>query len=757
MLRTQRLWVALAAAMSHWALLAAIQIGSFCAYLMPAGSLPADAPFYLSAIPFIQGQAILVSAALGLLAWLFSFNRIVRWAILPIHLAFTLFVLADELIYKIFFDHLRPSLFELGSSVNLDVGRSSLSTETDFVFWIAAVIALCGETWLVTTLIRPPTSRPPLVPFAAASILLLASLPSLTSSRYYHLNEHPVVVAAQDWGSGSLIKSIEHRKHDGPRTVLEEGMADTDPRLGELEQSSVRTAVRHPNIVMVVMESVAARNLLGADGLPSGLYAPNLARLARRAVTFDSMYVPYPATTRSMVALHTGGRQITGSGLAALEHPYQGPLLGSTLRNLGYATALFSSERLDVEDEGVFLEQVGFDKFQDFETDVASHFRENEIHSWGAREEYTVGLIDKWLNADRDTRKPFFLEYMTVATHHPYGVPPDYRPPFAGKDALSQYRNSIHYTDRAIGVLLELLARKGLLDDTIIVVTGDHGEGFGDIHPLNLVHKNFLYEENVRGFFMLSDPKWKLAEPVRSSRVISNGDIMPTLLTLLGAPEPSLPGRNVLEASLPPRAAFFHKLAQPEQWGVRDGKWKYIAEIRSGKAELYDLETDPFEHKNLVAHEAARAKEYSARCEDWFIRSDAEYIARVKDYRPPGGRTLRPDEFRTPGPKLQSVGFTSDKGSFFESSNIGEGHRPVAWVSWVSDGRFRHGRWLWTAPSGTKIWTEMDIRGDWDSTYISLTGNLPMEPGKWSVQLWQEGRPGLLSRFTVAGTKLAHR
>lgn len=756
MSRTQRLWIALAAALPHWVLLAAIQIGSFRIYLMPAGSQAGDALSYLAAIPFIQGQAILVSGGLGLLAWLLSFRRGLRWAILPIHLVLTLFVLSDQLFYKIFLDHLRPSLFEIGRTVNVRVALSSLSTETDAVFWAAVAVALCGEAWLVRTLIRPPASRPGLLPFAAASVLLLAGLPALSSTRYYHLNEHPLVAVAEDWGAGSLADTLKRRPYESPRITPGEGKTDDNPGLGELEQTSLRGGAGRPNIVMVEMESVGARDLLGEDGLPSGLYAPNLAKLARRSVTFDSMYVPYPASIRSLVALHTGGREITASVLAALEHQYQGPMLGSALRNLGYTTALFSSGRLDVEDCDVFLEQAGYDRFQDFARDAAGHSPENMIHSWGSREEYTVGLMDRWLNGldlngSRDARKPFYLEYMTIATHHPYGTPPGYRPLFSGKDALSQYRNALQYTDRSIGALLDLLARKGLLDDTIVVVTGDHGEAFGGVHALNLLHKNFLYEENVRGFFMLSDPKWKLAEPVRSSRVVSNGDIMPTLLALLGAPESSLPGRNVLEPSLPSRPVFFYKLAEPEQWGLRDGKWKYIAEIRTGKAELYDLDTDPLERNNLAPMEMARVREYGARCEDWFVRSDAEYIARVKDYRPPGGRTLSPEDYRTAGPKLQSTGFSGAKGAFFESANLFPDRRPVVWDHWVNDGTPHAVRWLWTSPSGKKTWTEMEIRGDWDTTYASWGGKPPVEPGNWSVQVWYEGKPGLVSRFTVSG------
>ncbi len=223
---------------------------------------------------------------------------------------------------------------------------------------------------------------------------------------------------------------------------------------------------------------------------------------------------------------------------------------------------------------------------------------------------------------------------MTVATHHPYGAPSDYHAPFPGKDDRSQYLNAIHYTDHAVGLLIDMLARKGLLEDTLIAVTGDHGEAFGDLHKLNFVHKNFINEENIRSFLLLSGARWGLTEPVRSSRIAANGDIMPTLLAYVGAPDPSLPGRDLLAESLELRKVFFFKNALPEQWGLRDGKWKFVGEIRTGKAELYDLSKDPQEQTNLAVQEKARVEQYAALCEEWFIRSDAEYTARLADYRP---------------------------------------------------------------------------------------------------------------------------
>jgi hypothetical protein len=337
---------------------------------------------------------------------------------------------------------------------------------------------------------------------------------------------------------------------------------------------------------------------------------------------------------------------------------------------------------------------------------------------------------------------------MTIATHHPYGTPPGYHPPFPGKDPQSQYWNALQYSDRAIGSLLESLSRKGLLENTVIAVTGDHGEAFGTIHAMNFVHKNFLYEENVRSFLLLSDPRWKLNGPIVSSRICTNGDIMQTLLAYVRAAEPSLPGRNLLEESWQTRPVFFYKLAIPEQWGLRDGNWKYVGDMRTGKAELYDLATDPLEQRNLANENVTRVAQYEAQCQEWYVRSDADYIARVPEYRLPGGRTLQPAEFRSPGPKTQSVGMI-DHGEFAERTTIPPGARPVAWDSWVADLKPHHARWLWHSPSGAETWSDLDVHEDWSVTYVPYPGALPMSEGEWKVTLWRDGRSELSSKFRV--------
>jgi len=755
MIHAARTWIAFAVALWHWALMLTIQSGSFFLYLMPAGSRPLDAAKYLGTIPFLQAQSLTVTLLLALAAWVLAGHRWARWIVPLLQLAVAALVLADLVFYRISLDHLRPSFFELGANWDPGVGVSSLSQRTDALFYVALSVALAGQAWLLRLLWRPPVAAPRWQSWGwAAGILFLAGIPAFTSERYFHLNEHLFIAAGRDWAAGSVADSLGRRSHplkvsQAKLDLSEPPTVDRNPPLAGLAEAAAKQRNgRQPNVVLVVMESVGALNLLtGSDGGPSPLYAPNLARLARHGVLFDSIYAPAPATARSHTTLHTGGRLLTRGGPRELEQRYQGAMLGRSMQQLGYNTAVFSSQRTDVEAMDAILEQGGYHRFQTIERDVANLDPANLIHSWGAREEYTVGLIEKWVEEKKGAGQPFYLEYINAASHHPYGAPADYRAPFAGKDDRSLYLNSIHYTDSAVGYLVAMLARKGLLDDTVIAVTGDHGEAFGDRHRMNALHKNFIYEENVRSFLLMIDPRWGLPQTLRPARIGSNGDIMPTLLAYLQAPDMTLAGRNLLAETFEARPVHFFKNARPEQWGLRDGKWKFIAEIRSGRAELYDMVSDPGEQRNLADQHRERVDKYAAQCEEWFLSSDQEYTERLENYRPPGGRKLGLAESFRPGPKLQALGVRRS-GRFTEAAHVKAQERAIVWTRWA-EGRRHAARWQWSSPSGV-VWTsQMSVDAEWTDTYSVFPGALPMERGSWTVTLVEPAPAGLQSHLIV--------
>jgi N-acetylglucosamine-6-sulfatase len=178
--------------------------------------------------------------------------------------------------------------------------------------------------------------------------------------------------------------------------------------------------------------------------------------------------------------------------------------------------------------------------------------------------------------------------------------------------------------DEGVGAILEQLERSGQLDDTVIVFLGDNGYFFGE-HGLG-PERRFAYEEGIRSPFLLRYPK-KAKRGTRSRGLVICQDIAPTLVQLAGGkPGPQIQGRSLLPLLAAGRnksGSGWRKSFLIEYWAeqaypwlvgmsykaVRTDRHKLIHWVNRGRAgeldELYDLERDPFELKNLIASRAA--------------------------------------------------------------------------------------------------------------------------------------------------------
>src|SRR5262249_22948797 len=151
---------------------------------------------------------------------------------------------------------------------------------------------------------------------------------------------------------------------------------------------------------------------------------------------------------------------------------------------------------------------------------------------------------------------------------------------------IDRYRNALHEADAALGQLLDGLHERNLLDHTLFILLGDHGEAFGQ-HPGNYGHTLFIYDENIRVPLVFAAPGL-VDEPIRVHRVPSLVDVTPTVLDLLGLNRPSVyQGRSLLEDQN--QLALFATDYSLGFLGLRDGNWKMIHELESGHSWLFDL------------------------------------------------------------------------------------------------------------------------------------------------------------------------
>ena len=183
------------------------------------------------------------------------------------------------------------------------------------------------------------------------------------------------------------------------------------------------------------------------------------------------------------------------------------------------------------------------------------------------------------------------------------------------QEEIRQRARMMASVDEGVGMLLEALARQGKLDDTLVLFLGDNGYFFGE-HGLG-PERRFAYEEGIRAPFLLRYPR-KAKPGARLRELVICQDIAPTLIELAGGK----PGAQIQGRSLAPllagRRAGWRKEFLVEYWAeqampwlvgmtykaVRTGRHKLIRWVNRGidgeLDELYDLERDPFELKNLA-------------------------------------------------------------------------------------------------------------------------------------------------------------
>ncbi len=185
----------------------------------------------------------------------------------------------------------------------------------------------------------------------------------------------------------------------------------------------------------------------------------------------------------------------------------------------------------------------------------------------------------------------------------------------AWRDVRASYYGMISLIDDGIGMMLRTLEERGLLDNTIVIYSSDHGEMLWD-H--GMVYKTILYESSAGVPLIIRYPK-AFAQKLRPKSPVSLVDLGPTLLEVAGAsPLPGAHGRSlvpILSGKADDRTEVFSEFEQSRM--VRRGGWKYICDPSWDVQQLFNLDEDPQEIDNLVHKAPEIAREMHARIEAW--------------------------------------------------------------------------------------------------------------------------------------------
>jgi arylsulfatase A-like enzyme len=374
------------------------------------------------------------------------------------------------------------------------------------------------------------------------------------------------------------------------------------------------------NVLLITIDTTRADHL-GMYGYPRPT-SPNLDAMARQATVFDHGWAHAPSTRYSMPAILTGRLPLDVYYDFAVQG-WPGLLpkattIAESLAPLGFVT-------------GAITNYWYFDRSRHMDQGFAEYDNDNaRLHTTvaGAGPEQTHGSsskeqTDKAISfVDRHAGQRFLLWVHYYDPHYAYEPHAD--GPAFGTDRTALYDGELAYTDRHIGRLFDDLRARGLYDKTVIVVTGDHGEGFGE-HGVEL-HGYHLYAAQTKVPLIIRVP----GLPARHAATpAGHVDIVPTLVNLAGgAPTADMMGRSlvdVLAGADAPRTVF-QQLSYENNHEMRagvDAACHVIYNVSPDTSwEVYRIDQDPMETHDLASDDGACVSTRRA-VEAWY---DAEQI-----------------------------------------------------------------------------------------------------------------------------------
>ncbi len=406
---------------------------------------------------------------------------------------------------------------------------------------------------------------------------------------------------------GALLEEADDRDWTNPRPMS--GVRFTLP-----------PEFKPTNVLVIVLESTGTDSM-SLYGSPHRT-TPELERLvAQQGLVFDNFYVQTPNSCKSLVSLTAGVAPRLDWWLIVRDRPqFSIPTISQLLAERGYRSCFAHSGYWGWKNRDTYLANRGVDKLIDAASLRQAPYHAPELNSWGVADKYMYQATLDWIDEQPDV--PFFALVYTIETHHPYAAPAPLAD-FGVKDEKhNRYLNALAATDRQIAGLMAELERRGLADDTLVVITSDHGESFGQHNQT--VHSFSVYESTVHVPLILLHPSFKNLPDRYLPQVRQQIDLPYTLVSMLGVqPSPLWQGQHLLDAA--DRRAYFFSTGNNVACGLRDGDYKYHFYIDTGHEELFHLPSDPDELRNLAREEPERCRDYRRR---WggLIRFQPEFL-----------------------------------------------------------------------------------------------------------------------------------
>lgn len=410
---------------------------------------------------------------------------------------------------------------------------------------------------------------------AGVAVVLIAACVSLAVSQTPGFNPVPLGVI-------SFLDLAPQRLHAGAPLSLYR-----QPRITAVD------TVRRKNVIVIVLESTRA-DAAWFDGPAERAAMPFLNNLALRGVRVEPTYAVISHTSKSLAAIFCGMYPRLRHEILEAQ-PGGLPLncLPRLLGEMGYDTLFLQTAKGDFENRAQLLRNLGFESWR-LQEDLP---QSPQYGYFGMDERAMLAPALDFVRQRREQRKPFLLSLLTVSTHHPYATPLDHG---VSANDRAAYRGALGYVDGFLRDFVDGLNAQGALDDTVLIIVGDHGEAFQE-HKGRRQHDAVPYEEGLRVPLLLVGPQDAVGTPRRIQSISSHLDIVPTIFEALAIRwDGALPGRSLLsprEERSVISSCYFRDYCMSERVGSR----KTIYHFDRAPAEVFDVVVDPRESHDLAS------------------------------------------------------------------------------------------------------------------------------------------------------------
>lgn len=346
------------------------------------------------------------------------------------------------------------------------------------------------------------------------------------------------------------------------------------------------------NVVFILLESISAERV-GVYGYERNT-TPNIDKLANESIIFKNVYSISPHSDYAQPGILSSRYILTNDLRTSFDQKdIPRKFMWDVFKENNYTTAYISSQ----DDKWQ-----GMDKYINYENlDFVSYSRTDGEIDYGsglAQKDFdhkTANLALRWLNQTVNNNKnPFFLYMNFQSTHLPNPYPEEfsiYKPDDMLHES-NRYDNSLTYVDVQVGKIIEFIENNSLKNNTIIVITADHGHDLLTRHGIS-GHGFSLYDEELKVPMVAYIPN---ATPIVVDDVVSHIDVVPTLVDLMGYKIPYEFQGDIMRIGRP---IIFFTQNHKYMIGKLENNIKTIVDLNRNLIEVYNLTSDPEELENL--------------------------------------------------------------------------------------------------------------------------------------------------------------